>query len=45
MVHVVVLHLKRQVHGAKLTNKRTMVFAEATSVPPLIISDAYHKGV
>ena len=26
------------------TTKEQMVFAEATSVLPLIISDAYHKG-
>jgi deoxyhypusine synthase len=45
MVHVVVLLLRKQVLGEKVNiSKEQMVFAEATSVLPLIASDAYHKG-
>ena len=45
MEHVVVQHLKKQVHGGKVdVTKEQMVFAEATTVLPLIASDAYHKG-
>ena len=45
MVLVVVQHLRRLVLGVKVDiTKEQMVFAEATSVLPLIASDAYHRG-
>ena len=37
-------YLKEAALGVKLMLQRAMVFAEATSVLPLIASDAYHKG-
>ena len=45
MVHVAHQLLRKLHRGGKVdTNMEQMVFAEATTVLPLIASDAYHRG-
>ena len=44
MVLAAVLHQKKAAQGKVDVTKEQMVFAEATSVLPLIASDAYHRA-